>query len=73
MYGNGDTPPRILNMGGLLDVTALRSDCFTPCIFWVGDYVGSRAGLDMVAKRKVLVPAGNRTSDVEPVAMQSAV
>jgi hypothetical protein len=32
-----------------------------PSIYWVGDWMGSRAGLDAVMKRNVPDPAGNLT------------
>jgi len=34
---------------------------------WIGGSVDPRTGLDTVGKRKVPVPAGNRTSVVQPV------
>jgi hypothetical protein len=35
-----------------------RSDRFTPGNHWIGDWVGLRAGLDDVEKRKVLTLSG---------------
>jgi hypothetical protein len=39
-----------------------------PGIRWIGGWVGPRAGLDAVAKRKIPVPGGNRTPVVQPTA-----
>jgi len=39
-----------------------------PVTHWIGGYVGHRAGLDTVAKRKVPVPAENRTPVFQSVA-----
>jgi hypothetical protein len=33
---------------------------------WIGSWVGSRAGLDMVAKRIIPDPTGNRSPTVQP-------
>jgi hypothetical protein len=38
---------------------------------WIGGWVGPRAGLDTVEKRKSLTPVGNRTPVVQPVAYSS--
>jgi hypothetical protein len=35
---------------------------------WIGGLVGLRACLDAMEKRKYLVPAGNRTPALQPVA-----
>jgi hypothetical protein len=41
----------------------------TPGTHWIGRWVGPRAGLDAVAKRKENpAPAGNRNPVVQPVA-----
>jgi hypothetical protein len=32
---------------------------------WIGGWVGSRAGLDAVEKRKIGIPAGNRTHETQ--------
>jgi hypothetical protein len=32
----------------------------------IGDWVGPRAGLEAVEKRKIFSPAGNRTATVQP-------
>jgi hypothetical protein len=40
-----------------------------PSIHWIGGWVGPRAGLDAVEKKKKsLATAGNRTTAVQPVA-----
>jgi hypothetical protein len=58
------------------ECSALRSDRFTlgervPCTHWIGGWVGPRAGLDAVAKRKkhsIIIPVGNWTQVGQPVA-----
>jgi len=39
-------------------------------ILWIGDWMDSGAGLDLVAKRKIpiLTPAANRSPVVQPAA-----
>jgi len=42
---------------------ALHPDRFTPSTHWAGDWEGSRASLDAVAKKEnpIIIPAGNST------------
>jgi hypothetical protein len=47
---------------------ASRPGSFTPVTHWIGGSVGPRAVLNAVAKGKILVPPGNRTPIVQPVA-----
>jgi hypothetical protein len=46
--------------------SASRPSRFTPrerapCTHWIGSWVGPRAVLDAVVKRKIPIPTGNRT------------
>jgi hypothetical protein len=39
-----------------------------PGTHWIGDGVGPGAGMDVVAKKKIPIPVGNRTPILQPVA-----
>jgi hypothetical protein len=76
-YGvSGCIAPRILNPRHQMEVSGqIHADCFNPGervpgTHWLGGWVGLRAGLDAVAKRKkkISAHAGNRTPVVQPVA-----
>jgi len=40
---------------------------------WIGGIVSPRAGLDIVAKREILAPAGNQTLVIQPIASHRAI
>jgi hypothetical protein len=66
--------PTILDLGTRWRWSASRPGRFTSgesahSTNWIGGWVGPRAGLDNVEKRKLLAPAGNRTPVVQPVAI----
>jgi hypothetical protein len=50
-------------------VVSLTSRPLYPRVFgnhWIGGWVGPRAGLGAVEKRKIFFPAGNRAPAVQP-------
>jgi len=54
--------------------SALDEGCFTPgetarSTNWIGGWVGPRAGLNAVMKRKIHAPTGNRALVVQPRAL----
>jgi len=57
-WGSVGIAPHILNLTARWWWSASCTGCFTP---WIGGWVGPRANLDAVAKRKILiiVPTGN--------------
>jgi len=57
--GSGDIAPRILDLGtrwrcGQLHALAVRERA--PGTHWIGDWMGPKAGLDAVVKRKIPRP-----------------
>jgi hypothetical protein len=67
-YGGVEIPPPFLTsaLDGC-EWSASRPGRFTPREMapgtqWIGGWMGPRAGLDTVKKRKILAPAGNRTN-----------
>jgi hypothetical protein len=73
-WGSGGIAPHILRPGG--EWSASRLGRFTPgerapSTHWIGGWVGPRAVLDMVVKRKIPSPhwkSNPRTLIVQPVA-----
>jgi hypothetical protein len=60
-WGSGGIAPRILDLGTIWKWSASRPDRFTPRervsgTHWIGGWVGPRAVLDAVAKRKIPSP-----------------
>jgi hypothetical protein len=60
-WGNGRIASRILDLGTRWEWSASRPSRFTPRekapgIYWIGSWVGPRAGLDAVVKRKIPSP-----------------
>jgi hypothetical protein len=74
-WGNGGIAPRILDLGTKWEYSASRPRCFTPKeralgTYWIGGWVGPRAVLDTVVKRKIPRPcreSNPRTPIVQPV------
>jgi len=75
-WRSGGIASPILNLGtSWRSVSASRPDRFTsgestPGTHRIGSWVGPRAGLDAMAKRKIpiIAPAGNWTQVLQPVA-----
>jgi hypothetical protein len=64
--GGGIAPPfltLVLNEGEWSDSHSCRLTPgeTTPCTNFTGGWVGPKAGLDVMEKRKLLIPIGNRT------------
>jgi hypothetical protein len=60
-WGNGAIAPRILDLIIRWEWSASRPGCFTPRerapgTHWIGDWVGTRAGLYAVLRRKIPSP-----------------
>jgi hypothetical protein len=73
-WGDGGTTTCILNLSTRLEVSGQLQVLATlpwgksPGIHWIGDWVGPRAGLGVVAKKEIPDPAGNQTSVAQPIA-----
>jgi hypothetical protein len=61
-----------MEMSGQLHSLAALLPEKEPGTHMLGGWVGPRAGLDVVGKRKSLACAGNRTPVVQPVARREA-
>jgi hypothetical protein len=57
-----------MEMSGQLHAPTALPPGKAPGTHWIGGWVGSRADLDAMQKRKNLAPGGNGTPTVEPVA-----
>jgi hypothetical protein len=60
-----------MEVSGQLHVpVALPPGKGAPVTHWIGGWVGSRADLDAMAKRKspIIAPTGNRTPVIRPIA-----
>jgi len=73
-WGSVGIAPRILKRmevyGQIHALAALTPEKWPPVTDWMGGWVGPKAGLNTVAKRKnpIIAPAGNWTLVVQPVA-----
>jgi hypothetical protein len=74
-YRGGGIAPHILDLGTIYgcELSDSRSGRFTPGLkaphtHWIGDLVGSRDGLDSVAKRRI--PSPRRESNPPPPALK---
>jgi hypothetical protein len=61
-WGSGGKVPRILDLGTRCEWSASRPGGFTPrerapSTHWIGGWVGPRAGLDAVVRRKIPSPS----------------
>jgi hypothetical protein len=77
-WGSGCIPPRILDLGTTWEWSASRPCRFTPReratgTHWIGSWVGPRAVLDAVVKRKISSrrwESNPRIPIVQPVAQR---